>query len=89
MKYTVEFSESALKSFKNLDRTTRCMLLAWISKNLNGIENPRARGKALTSDLSGLWRYRIGDYRIIAEITDSTLTIVILEAGHRSKIYKK
>jgi mRNA interferase RelE/StbE len=89
MIYSVEFSPKALKSLKKMNRRISANLLAWIKKNLDGCQNPRAHGKALAADLSGLWRYRIGDYRIIAEILDNTITIVVLEIGHRSVIYKK
>ena len=50
-------------------------------------ENPRIKGKPLTGDLKGLWRYRVGDYRILAEIQDDKIVILILDIGHRSKIY--
>ena len=50
-------------------------------------ENPRVKGKALTGDLKGLWRYRVGDYRILADIQDDKIVILILDIGHRSKIY--
>ena len=56
------------------------------SSSLN-TENPRIKGKALTSDLKGLWRYRVGDYRILADIQDDKIVILILDIGHRSKIY--
>ena len=89
MIYTVEFSPRALKSLKKMNTRISANLLAWIKRNLDGCQNPRAHGKALTADLSGLWRYRIGNYRIIAEISDSTVTVIVLEVGHRSIIYKK
>ena len=88
MIYAVEFSPRALKSLKKMNARISTNLLAWIKKNLDGCQNPRAHGKALAADLSGLWRYRIGDYRIIAEISDSTVTVIVLEAGHRSIIYR-
>jgi len=89
MRYSVEFSKVALKNIKKLDRSVAVTLLAWISKNLDGTDNPRKQGKALTGDLDGLWRYRVGDYRLLSEIQDDKVRIVILEAGHRSKIYNK
>lgn len=57
-------------------------------KNLEQCENPRQHGKALTGDKSGQWRYRIGDYRIISEILDEEIQILVLEVGHRKKIYE-
>ena len=65
------------------------MLYAWVGKNLVGCTDPRAHGKALTANRSGLWRYRVGDYRLIAQIDDSAVTILMLEIGHRSSIYKQ
>ncbi|MDR3292538.1 MAG: type II toxin-antitoxin system RelE/ParE family toxin [Clostridiales bacterium] len=88
MSYSILYSERALKNLKKLDKTTSRLIVAWIEKNLNGCENPRAHGKGLTANLSGVWRYRIGDYRIIAEISESTVTILILQVGHRNDIYK-
>lgn len=52
------------------------------------LEDPRKRGKGLTADRSGYWRYRVGDWRIIAEIRDDTLTIVAIGLGHRSEVYR-
>jgi mRNA interferase RelE/StbE len=51
--------------------------------------NPRLTGKALQGDLKGLWRYRVGDYRLIAQIKDAELLILVIELGHRKGIYKK
>lgn len=50
-------------------------------------ENPQIKGKALTGDLKGLWRYRVSDYKILADIQDDKIVILILDIGHRSKIY--
>ncbi|MDR0496386.1 MAG: type II toxin-antitoxin system RelE/ParE family toxin [Treponema sp.] len=88
MKYKVEYSSSALKDLEKMDKSISKMLQAWIAKNLNDTETPRAFGKALKGSLHGLWRYRIGDYRIIADILDEKIVIVLLEIGHRSNIYK-
>ena len=56
---------------------------------LEGIEDPRSKGKALTGTLRGLWRYRVGDYRIICSIIDDELIIVAVEVGHRREIYRR
>ena len=85
--YSVEYSERAIKELKKLNRYTRQMIYAWISKNLVGCENPRQHGKGLTANRSGQWRYRIGDYRLICEIKDNELVILALSVGHRREIY--
>ena len=87
MSYHVEFTKAALRDLKKLDRRTAAMITGWIRKNLEGCENPRQHGKGLTANRSGQWRYRVGDYRILADIQDNKIVILILNAGHRSEIY--
>lgn len=87
MRYTVEFTERALKDLKKLDRHTAALILGWVRKNLENCENPRQHGKGLTANKSGQWRYRIGDYRLLAEIEDSKIKILILNVGHRRDVY--
>ncbi|MBR3766988.1 MAG: type II toxin-antitoxin system RelE/ParE family toxin [Clostridia bacterium] len=87
MKYKVRFTQRALKELKKLDKHTAALILGWIRKNLEDCEDPRIHGKALTANLSGQWRYRVGDYRILAEIQDENIIILILTVGHRSEIY--
>ena len=70
-----------------MDSSTSKLIRTWIEKNLINTENPRIKGKALTGDLKGLWRYRVEDYRILAEIQDDKIVILIFDIGHRSKIY--
>ncbi len=89
MSYKVEFTERALKDIKKLDRHTAALILGWIRKNLENCENPRIHGKALTADRSGEWRYRVGDYRILAKIFDKKITILVLNIGHRREVYQR
>lgn len=75
------------KAFKKLDKQTQRIIKAWIDKNLDGCENLRLHGKGLTANRSGQWRYRVGDYRILAEIRDNEIVLVLIDVGHRSTIY--
>ena len=88
MSYHVEFSKRALKDVKKLDRTTATLILSWIRKNLEGCENPRVHGKGLTANHSGEWRFRVGDYRLLAMIQDDKLVILMITIGHRSAVYE-
>ena len=88
MRYTVEYTSKALKSLKKLDKPVLLMIKSWIEKNLIGTTEPRRHGKGLTSNRSGQWRYRAGDYRIIADIEDEKLIILVVEVEHRSRVYK-
>ena len=87
MRCGVEISEFAEKELLKLDSSQRRQIMAWIKKNLVDCEDPRRTGHPLTGEFQGLWRYRVGRYRIIAEIIDSRLVIVVVEVGHRKNIY--
>ena len=87
MTYKVEYTEQAIKELKKIDKHTQFFILAWIEKNLVDCENPRQHGKCLTANRSGEWRYRVGDYRIIAEIEDDKVIILVLTVGHRREVY--
>ena len=89
MSYSIETTSRFDKEFKKLDKYTQLMIKAWIDKNLDGCENPRIHGKGLTANLSGQWRYRIGDYRLICQIEDDRLVILALSVGHRREVYDK
>ena len=88
MKYTLVFEKKALKSLEALDKTQTRLILAWIDKNLLGMDDPRIMGKPLSGKFSSYWRYRVGQYRILVEILDKELIIVIITIGHRKDVYK-
>jgi mRNA interferase RelE/StbE len=89
MKYKILFDRNADKQLKKIDKTQQRIIVNWITKNLENTNDPRVFGKALKGNLKDYWRYRIGDYRIIAEINDDEVKILIIEIGHRKDIYKK
>ena len=86
--YHVVFTNEARKELKKLDKYTALLLTAWVRKNLEGCSDPRQHGKGLTANRGGQWRYRVGDYRLVVEINDDTITILILTVGHRRDVYK-
>jgi mRNA interferase RelE/StbE len=88
MIYQVEFSHLALKQLKKMDKHTASMIISYIKKKLMNTENPRQYGKALKGNLNDKWRYRVGNYRILAKIQDDKVFIAIIEIGHRKDIYK-
>ena len=87
--YSVLYSQLALKELKKLDGQTRRFILAWIGKNLEGCLGPRQFGKGLRENSAAQWRYRLGDYRLLVEINEDKIVILILTVGHRSDIYNK
>lgn len=89
MCYRVEYSTNATRFIKKLDKYTKTLLKSWINKNLEGCADPFQHGKPLTADKRGLWRYRVGDYRLICEVQQGKVVILVVEIGHRRDIYKR
>lgn len=87
MRYSVSYTQRAVKQLRKLDAFARTTILQWIDKNLNGTTDPRLHGKGLTANRSGEWRYRVGDYRILANILDDEIVIEVFAIGHRRDIY--
>ena len=87
MSYSVEYTSGAIKFMKKLDKSVLIMIKAWIEKNLVGTDDPRRHGKGMTANRSGQWRYRVGDYRILADIQEDKLVILVINVGHRRNIY--
>ena len=87
--YKVKTTSDFDKQFKKLDHSVQVMVSKWIKKHLTNTDNPRAQGKPLTANLKDYWRYRIGNYRLLAEIRDNELVVVAVEIAHRSTVYDK
>ncbi|MGP1367139.1 MAG: type II toxin-antitoxin system RelE family toxin [Schwartzia sp. (in: firmicutes)] len=87
--YSIFFSKRAKKELLKIDKPIRRTIVSWIEKNIKGTRNPRLHGKALTGDLKGYWRYRVGNYRIIAEIRDEEWIVIAVSIAHRSSVYEE
>ena len=86
--YEVIFTDSALKELQKLDKPVVRVIKNWVVKNLVDCVDPRMHGKPLKGNLKGIWRYRVGDYRLFADIQDDKLVIFLFEVAHRKEIYK-
>lgn len=78
----------ALKALKKMDKGTARAIRDEL-REIEQLDNPRSRGKALTGNLKGLWRYRVGDYRVICDVLDGELVVLAIDIGHRSEIYRR
>lgn len=87
MAYQVVYTKQAIKSLSKIDQAQQRMIIAWIEKNLINTENPKSLGKKLKGDLKEYWRYRVGKYRILADIDNDEIKIIIFNIGHRKDIY--
>lgn len=88
MNFDVVYEKKALKQLSKLDKGQQRMIMAWINKNLVQTDNPRQQGKALKGELKEYWRYRVGNYRLLADINDNEIKIIIIHIGHRREVYR-
>jgi mRNA interferase RelE/StbE len=86
--WRIEITRTATRQITKLDRRAQEEIMRFLRERLSSAENPRQWGRALQGENRGLWRYRVGDYRIICEIKDKEITILILELGHRKDVYR-
>lgn len=87
-RWQVEISRTAERQITKLDRKPQQAILRFLRERVAGVDDPRLAGKALHGDRKGLWRYRVGDYRLICEIQDERVVVVVLEAAHRKEVYR-
>jgi mRNA interferase RelE/StbE len=86
--WRIEFTRTAEKQITRLDLRAQASILSYLRQRVQPSENPRHVGKALHGDKQGLWRYRVGKHRIICDIQDEKLTVLVLAAGHRKEVYR-
>ncbi len=85
--WQVEYDDNARKQLSKLDRKAQSDILRYMRERIATSEDPRRFGKALHSDLKGLWRYRVYDYRIICKIEDNRLIVMVVNVDHRKDVY--
>ena len=87
MAWRIEFEQSAKKELTRLDRQAQARILRFLRERIATGEDPRRHGRPLRRDLSGLWKYRMGDYRIVADIQDDRVLVLVVRVGHRRRVY--
>jgi mRNA interferase RelE/StbE len=86
--WSVEVDRKAEKQLEQLGTADQRRVRTFINERLRKLPNPRALGAALTGPLAGLWKYRVGDIRIVADIRDHELIILVIEVGNRREVYR-
>ncbi len=86
--WSLDITRTAEKQITKLDRQAKTAIVRFLRERIEGTDDPRRIGKALHGDRAGLWRYRVGDYRLICEIQDAKVKVLLLEVGHRKDIYR-
>jgi mRNA interferase RelE/StbE len=85
--WAIEFDPAAFKELSRLDNPIQRRILRYLRERLSGDENPHRLGKALRGEKVGLWRYRVGDYRVVCAIEEERERIRVLRIGHRRSVY--
>jgi mRNA interferase RelE/StbE len=85
--WRVEFDRDAARDLRKLDARAQRDILRYLRERIATDQDPRRFGHALTGDLKGLWRYRVGDYRIVASIEDNRFVVLVVTVGHRREVY--
>ncbi|MBU1196791.1 MAG: type II toxin-antitoxin system RelE/ParE family toxin [Proteobacteria bacterium] len=88
MLWKVEFEKEAEKELDRIDRPQAKRILKYLFERIATTDDPRRFGEALKQNLSGLWKYRVGNYRIICSIKEEMVTVLVVRVGHRRKVYK-
>lgn len=89
MTWRVEIADSARKDIKKLSRKAQADIVRFLRERVAEGDNPRQSGKALKGEMGDLWRYRVGDYRLICDIQDGVVTVLVLRVRHRKDVYRR
>ena len=85
--WTVEFDDRARRELRKLAPETQRTILHYLRERVAGSADPRQFGKPLRMQLAGLWRYRVGDYRLICRLEEDRLVVLVIKVGHRREVY--
>lgn len=88
MAWKIDFSDSVLKSLRHIDNSQKRRIFSYLKSHVLGSDNPRQFGKALTGYMAGLWRYRVGDYRIVVSIQDDKVLVLVVRIAHSKDVYE-
>ena len=89
MAWTIKYAESSLRQLKRLDKPVAQRVLDYMDERVAVLVDPRAAGKNLVGPRMGsYWRYRVGDVRVICDVQDEVLVILVIELGHRREVYR-
>ena len=86
--WTIEYTHTARSQLRKLDKQMARRIVDYMNERVAGLEEPRSLGRALTGPLGELWRYRVGDCRVICDIQDPALRVLVVRVGSRGKVYR-
>jgi mRNA interferase RelE/StbE len=84
--WKIEFDDRARRELRNLDSSSQQQILRYLRERIATDENPRRLGGPLRGELAGLWKYRVGSFRVICDIQDAAITVLVVRIGHRREV---
>ena len=88
MAWTIEYTDTAKNQIRKLDRKTARRIVDYMDERVAPLDNPRSVGRALTGPLGGLWRYRVGNCRVVCDIQDGVMRVLVVKIGNRREVYR-
>lgn len=88
MAWRLEYTKAAVRQLRKMGPVDSKRVRDWMRKHIDGCDDPRAHGRGLTANMSGMWRYRVGDWRVLAHIDDGVVTVEVFTIEHRSEVYR-
>ncbi len=88
MAWRIDYTDTARTKLRRLDRDTARRIINYMDERVAVLDDPRSIGQALTGPLGGLWRYRVGDCRVICDIQDDALRVLVIRVGRRDRVYR-
>ncbi|MSP88166.1 MAG: type II toxin-antitoxin system RelE/ParE family toxin [Alphaproteobacteria bacterium] len=89
MAWKIDFDERAVEEIEDLDRPIQRRVVTYLENRVLAADDPRRLGNLLQGERSGLWRYRVGDYRVVCRVDQTNQTILVLRIGHRRNVYRR
>ncbi|HLQ85133.1 MAG TPA: type II toxin-antitoxin system RelE/ParE family toxin [Salinisphaeraceae bacterium] len=89
MTWIIEYARSVRKDIRGMPASTRKRIRDFLEQHVANLNNPRAIGNPLKGELAGFWRYRVGNHRVICQIEDERVTVIVIRVGHRRDVYRR
>jgi len=86
--WTIEYTATARRRLRKLDKQMARRIVDTMSERVAVLENPRNLGKALTGPMGEFWRFRVGNYRVVCDIQDDVLRVLVVRVGSRDRVYR-
>jgi mRNA interferase RelE/StbE len=86
--WTIDYTDTARRALRKMDKHSARQIVEYMTGRIGEADDPHAFGKTLKGPLGNYWRYRVGDYRIVCEIHENAVRVLVVDVGHRREVYR-